>query len=167
MGLFNTTKMALIWVGEDTFQCGQVFRYTANNGDILEIPFIRDQKVIISMLTDLGSKPLWTNIMVGDRCDELTPAYVHHDGLFVRKGVLSCSKWVEVDFAYTQAVLDEMCRTLRCSTKKRNAIIGAVGVGGRDKYNSRPPLDISRINVLNTTEDFAILTVSVKPSFEV
>ena len=167
MGIFNTLKPALLWVDSDTFQCGQVLRYTANNDDICEIPFIYSNGQIISMLTDLGSKPLWSNIIVGDRCDELTLAYVHHDGIFVRKKVLRAGAWIEVDFEYTQKLLDEMCRTLHANDLKRKEIVTAVGIGGRDMYNNRKPLDISKITTTNLTEDFAVLTVRVTPSFEV
>lgn len=173
---FNTTKPALLWCDSDTFQVGQVLRYTAKNGDLIQIPFIyrknnytgEENGLIISMLTDLGSKPLFSAAIVGDRCDEYSLSYIMHDWLFVSKGVIRDGTFVNIPFSRTQELLDEMMQTVvGGSDFKRKTILTAVGLGGKDYYNSRKPCDLNSITEKNLTEDFAVLTVRITPSFEV
>lgn len=164
---FNTTAPALLWVDGDTFQCAQVNRYQARNGDIFEIPILHRGGHRLSFLTDLGSKPLWSNPFVGDRCDELALAYLHHDGLFWRQAVLRRGQWVRIDFDYTQRAFAEMLDVIGADNAKAFTILEAVAVGGRGTFNARKPADLHEITLQNPTEDFRVLTVNVTPSFEV
>lgn len=163
---FNTTAPALLWVDSDTFQCGQVLTYQARNGDMFVIPFVHRSGRVLSFLTDLGSKPLWSSPFVGDRCDELTLAYIHHDGLFVFQRVLRAGQWVRIDFDYTQRALAEMMDVLGVSNAKSDTILAAVAVGGRGIFNANRAFDENEITVENPSEDFRVLTVKVTPNFD-
>lgn len=164
---FNTMHPVLQWVEPDTFQCGQVLTYTARNGDLFVIPFVHRDGRVLSFLTDLGSKPLWSNPFVGDRCDDLTLAYIHHDGLFVFQRVLRAGNWVKIDFDYTQRALGEMMDVLGASNAKSDTILSAIAVGGRGIFNANRAFDENEITVETPSEDFRVLTVRVTPSFDV
>lgn len=164
---FNTFNPVLMWVDSDTVMCTQNLRYHSRSGDLLVIPkLIFDSSGLeMGFYSDIGSKPLWTNALVGDRMDEGTNAYLHHDGLFVFKSVIRNGVVTAVDFGYTQRLLDEMLEVCSMDRRKRAAIVTAVGAAGEKRYNSRVPLDISSINPYTKYEDYGVLTVSVTPSF--
>ena len=167
MGVFNTTKPALLFVESDTFLCAQVLRYWANNGDLIEVPILHRGVSRIGMLTDGGSKPLWSNPIVGDRCDELMLPYVLHDNLFVRKGVIRDNKFILIDFDRTQELLDEMIVTVNGHPLKKEAILKSVGIGGRGYYNSRKPCNTNEVDINRLGEDWGVIPVRVIPDFDV
>lgn len=167
MGAFNTFKPVLLFVESDTFLCAQVLRYWANNGDLIEVPILHRGVNRIGMLTDGGSKPLWSNPIVGDRCDELMLPYIFHDNLFVRKGVMQNGKFILIDFDRTQELLNEMILTLHGNSMKREAILKSVGIGGRGYYNSRKPCNTNEVDVNRLGEDWAVIPCRVIPDFDV
>lgn len=163
---FNTSHPALLWLDSDTFQVAQWLRYQARSGDVLEIPLLHRGALRLGFLTDGGSKPLWSNAIVGDRCDELMLAYVHHDGLFVFKSVLRGGQRLYVDFAYTQHLLDEMMEICGATRTKRNVILAAVAAGGSARYAARVPCNVDTIRPDALTEDWAVLCGKFTPSFD-
>lgn len=167
MGTFNAKKPALLWVDSDTFLVAQCIRYWADNGDLIEIPILHRNGQRIGMLSDLGSKPLWTAAFVGDRADEGVLAYLGHDFLFTCKFVLRNGVPIEVDFKRTQELLFEMLMACGMTKKKADIIVDAVGLTGESRYNKRTAVDLSKVDVNNLGKDFAVLFVKVTPDFDV
>lgn len=165
--MFNTYTPVLRWEDCDTFQLAQVMRVLRPRGDLIEIPILHVAGHRYLFRTDGGSKPLWTNLLAGDRVDEFLPAYIAHDWLCAVQEVKRDGALIYVDFDYALEALHEMCAHL-CDTRgapraKAARIIAGVRIGGEKFWH--PPR--RSCDVTGPCEDWAVATVRVIPDFDV
>ena len=163
MSRFSKRLILLTWLAADSFAVMEPLTYTAINGDVITCqPLLRqnaDGQYQLYFVTDLGSEPIATDVIVGDRCGKITLASIIHDWLYRMRLVLRNGELVSIDEAYADALLREMCLDPACSESafEADATYAGVRAGGGWVWDSRTALDLSTVTEDNMTEDFVKL----------
>jgi hypothetical protein len=162
-GFSKTFPLREAQLGPDEWAILDPLTYTAKNGDIVECaPLLRmsgTTPVTLYFVTDLGSIPAGAVILVGDRAGKITLASIIHDWLYRVRKVLRAGVMVDIDEAYADDLLYEMCRDPACSENvlEADATYAGVRAGGGWVWNARAALDLSTVTAENPTEDFVVL----------
>ena len=99
------------WISKNLFETLQPFRYYRDNGEVITVK--------TGFITDFGSKPAITWILVGSPTDEGGPAYVIHDFL---------CEYATWGHAKTDRIFLEALRDSEVSYLKRTLMYWAVKV---------------------------------------
>ena len=164
MSGFDKERILLAWLAPDSFAIMESLTYTAKNGDMVMCRPIYKENADgtpfeMFFVSDLGSQPIITDTIVGDRCGKITLASIIHDWLFRVRQVSRNGVMVDIDEAYADNLLMEMCLDSACSESKAEAAATYCGVcaGGWWVWNQHPKLDLSTVDENYKGEDFVIL----------